>query len=329
MTVIIPLAGYGIRLRPLSFSIPKALLLCGGDTVLGWILESIDSLSPSEIVLVIGYKGDVIRDWVREHYGNLPIKWVVQEEAKGLGHAVWMAKEVVSPESEVLIYLGDSIFDLEWDIIKQGKDNFIAVREVEDPKRFGIVKLKGDVILDLEEKPKKPSSNLAAVGLYYIEKWDLLYQHLNYLIEKDIKTKGEYQLTDAFKLMLEKGNIELKKLTVKRWYDCGNINSLLRTNAAILKDCPKWSKNKKQIKNLSYTNNSSILKNSNVGPFVAVGENSLIEKSSIKNSIIGNGAKIVNSDIFDSVVGDNVEIVNATGKFIVGSNSLIKGKECS
>jgi glucose-1-phosphate thymidylyltransferase len=329
MTVIIPLAGYGIRLRPLSFSIPKPLLLCGGDTVLGWILESIKTLSPSEIVLVIGYKGDIIRDWVRERYGNLPVKWVVQEEAKGLGHAVWMAKGIVSSESEVLIYLGDSIFDLEQDIIKEGKDNFIGVREVEDPERFGIVKVKGDTIVDIEEKPEKPSSNLAAVGLYYIKKWELLYRHLDYLITEDIKTKGEYQLTDAFKLMMEKGDTELKKLTVARWHDCGNINSLLRTNAAILKDCPKWCKNKKQIKNFSYISDSSVLKNSNVGPFVTVGGNSLIEKSSIENSIIGNAAKIVNSDIFDSVIGDGVEIVNAKGKFIVGSNSLITGKECS
>jgi glucose-1-phosphate thymidylyltransferase len=329
MTVIIPLAGYGIRLRPLSFSTPKPLLLCGGDSVLGWILESIQPLSPSEIVLVIGYKGDIIRDWVRERFGNLPVEWVVQEEAKGLGHAVWMAKEIVSPESEVLIYLGDSIFDLEQNTIKEGKDNFIGVREVEDPERFGIVKAKGDTIVDLEEKPENPSSNLAAVGLYHIKRWELLFRHLDYLIEKDIKTKGEYQLTDAFKFMIEKEDIKLKSLTVARWHDCGNINSLLRTNAAILKDCPKWFKNKKQIKNFSYISNSSILKNSNIEHFVTVGENSLIEKSNIKNSIVGNAVKIVNSDILDSVIGDGTEIINAKGKFIVGSNSLIKGKECS
>jgi glucose-1-phosphate thymidylyltransferase len=329
MTVIIPLAGYGIRLRPLSFSIPKPLLLCGGNTVLGWILESIQALSPIEIVMVIGYRGDIIRDWVSENFENLPVKWVVQEEAKGLGHAVWMAKEVVSSGSEVLIYLGDSIFDLEWNILKEGKENLIAVREVKDPKRFGIVKVKGDTIIDLEEKPEKPSSNLAVVGLYYVKKWELLYRSLDYLIRKDIKTRGELQLTDAFKLMLDKESVELKRLPIKKWYDCGNISSLLETNAAILKDCPDWFKGKKNVKNFSYISNSSILKNSSVGPSVTVGTNSLIEKSSIKNSIIGNEVKIINSDIFDSVVGDYTEIANVKGRIIVGSNSLITEKECS
>jgi glucose-1-phosphate thymidylyltransferase len=328
MTVIIPLAGSGTRLRPLSFSIPKPLLLCGGNTILGWILKSIEHLSPEEIILVVGYKGEVIKDWVRKYYGNLPVKWVIQDKAKGLGHAVWMAKEIVSPESEVLIYLGDTIFDLDWKVIKEGKENLIGVREVRDPRRFGIAKTEGDIIVYLEEKPENPSSNLAVIGLYYIKKWEFLCSQLDYLIKKEIKTKGEYQLTDAFKLMVERESVELKSLSIKGWYDCGNISSLIETNAAILKDCQGWFKDKKNIKNFSYIGDSSLLKNSNVGPSVTVGENSLIEKSNIKNSIIGNRVKIENSEIFDSVIGDGSRVTNAKGKFIVGSDSVITGKEC-
>ena len=161
MTVVIPLGGYGTRLRPLTFSVPKPLLLCGGDTVLGCIFKSITSLNPLEIILVVGYKGDVIKKWVDEHYSNLPVKWVVQEEPKGLGHAVWKAGEVVLPESDVLIYLGDSIFDLDWDLIKEGKYNFVAVKEVPDPQRFGVAEIEDDKIVDLVEKPGSPSSNSA------------------------------------------------------------------------------------------------------------------------------------------------------------------------
>ena len=327
MTVVIPLAGYGTRLRPLSFSIPKPLLLCGGGTVLDWIFKSISKLSPSEIVLIVGYKRDIIRDWVVEHYSDLPVKWVVQEEPKGLGHAVWKAGEVVLPESDVLIYLGDSIFDLDWDLIKEGKDNFVAVKEVPDPQRFGIAEIEDDKIVDLVEKPAKPSSNLAVVGLYYMKKWSFLYKQLNFLIEEDIRTENEFQLTDALKLMLDREDVELKKLSVRGWYDCGKTDTLLQTNAGLLKNPPDWIDFKEYIINSTYISDSSNLKDAELGHFVTVGENSLIEKSSIKNSIVGNAVKIVNSDIYDSIIGDESEIVNARGKFVVGSNSLIIEKE--
>lgn len=328
MTVVIPLAGYGIRLRPLTFSVPKPLLLCGGDTVLGWIFKSISKLSLSEIILVVGYKGNIIKNWVREHYGNLPVKWVVQEEAKGLGHAVWKIGEVISPESDVLIYLGDSIFDVDWDIIKKGKENFIGVKEVQDPQKFGVAEVEDDKIVDLVEKPQEPPSNFAVVGLYYIKEWSLLYRQLDFLIEEDIRTKDEYQLTDALKLMLDRENAELKKLSVRGWYDCGKTDTLLQTNAKLLKNPPDWIDFKDSIKNFSYINGSSELKDTELGHFVTVGESSLIEKTSIRNSIIGNAVKIVDSNIFDSIIGDDSEIINARGKFVVGSNSLVWGKEC-
>lgn len=327
MTVIIPLAGYGTRLRPLSFSIPKPLLLCAGDTVLSWIFKSITNLSPSEIILVIGYKGNLIRRWVKNNYENLPVRWIEQVEQKGLGHAVWEAGKYISPDSDVLIYLGDTIFDIEWEIIKKGRENFIGVKEVRNPERFGVAEINEDRIVDLVEKPENPSSNLAVVGFYYIKKWASLYRQLNSLIEEDMKTKDEYQLTDALKLMIEREVVELKTLPVKRWHDCGKIDTLLQSNAELLKEPPKWFDFKDKIKNFSYISDSSNLKDTELGDFVTIGENSLIEKSIIRNSIIGNSVKIINSDIFDSVIGNDVEIINASGRFLVGSNSVIHGKE--
>lgn len=328
MTIIIPLAGYGTRLRPLTYSIPKPLLLCGGDTVLGWIFKSIDTLSPSEIILIVGYKGNIVKSWVREHYGNLPVKWVVQEGAKGLGHAVWKAGELVSPENDVLIYLGDSIFDLDWNLIKEGEDNLVGVKEVEDPQRFGVVQLEGNKVIDLVEKPVEPSSNLAVVGIYYIKKWMFLYKQLNFIIEEDIRTKNEYQLTDALNLMLKKEDIVLKTFSIRRWYDCGTTDTLLQNNTELLKSPPDWVDFKDRIQNFSYISNSAELKDTELGDFVTVGESSLIEKTIIKNSIIGNNVKIVNSNISDSIIGDKSEVVNVKGKLIVGSNALVRGKEC-
>ena len=325
MTVVIPIAGYGTRLRPLSFSVPKPLLLCAGYTVLDLILKSIEDLAPSEIVLVIGYKGDVIRDWVKKNHGDLPVSFVIQEHPKGLGHAIWRAGEKIDTSENVLIYLGDSVFDMEWDTIKGARGNFIGIKEVTEPSRFGIVEVEGDVIVDMVEKPDEPASNLAVVGLYYIENWGSLYKHLDSLIEERMKTKDEYQLTDAFKFMLERENTELKALSVRGWYDCGKIDALLESNAKLLETPPEWLDFKNSAQKLSCVNGSSVLKDSNLGDFVTVGENSLIENSSIKNSIIGNEVKIIGSNIFDSIIGNGSEIINLNGKFLVGSDSLIKG----
>lgn len=325
MTVIIPIAGYGTRLRPLTFSIPKPLILCGGSTILGLIFKSIEALTPSKIILVVGYKEKLIRDWVKKNYRNLPVDFVTQEELKGLGHAVWKAGEKIDGDDDVLIYLGDSVFDIDWDTIKERKEDFVGIKEVDEPSRFGVVEVDGGRIVDLVEKPDNPVSNLAVVGLYYIKKWNLLYKHLDYLIEKDLKTKDEYQLTDALKFMLEKDSIELKALRVKRWYDCGKIDTLLKTNAELLKSPPDWLDLKNNMQNLSYISSSCVLKDSKLDSFVAVGEDSLIEKSNIKNSIIGNKVKIINSNIFDSIIGDSTELINSSGRFVVGSNSLIKG----
>jgi glucose-1-phosphate thymidylyltransferase len=328
MTVIIPVAGYGTRLRPLSFSIPKPLLLCGGSTILGLIFKSIEGLAPSKIILVVGYKEELIRDWVTKNYSNLPVDFVTQGELKGLGHAVWRAGEKIDGNDHVLIYLGDSVFDIDWDVIKEGKENFVGVKEVDEPSRFGIVEIKGDTIVDLVEKPDNPVSNLAVVGLYYIRKWNFLNKHLDYLMDENLTTKDEYQLTDALKFMLERDNIELKALPVKGWYDCGEIDTLLKTNAELLKSPPDWLDSNNNMQDLSYISSSSILKDSNLGRFVTVGEDSLIEESNIENSIIGNKVKIINSNIFDSIIGDGTELINSRGRFVVGSNSLINGKEC-
>jgi glucose-1-phosphate thymidylyltransferase len=271
MTVIIPIAGYGVRLRPLSFSVPKPLLLCGGSTILDLIFKSIEGLAPSEIILVVGYKEELIRDWVKENYSNLPVDFVTQEEPKGLGHAVWKAGRKIDGNNDVLIYLGDSVFDIEWDTIKKGNGNFIGIKEVDEPSRFGIVEVEENRIVNLVEKPDNPVSNLAVVGLYYIRKWNFLKKHLDYLIEKNLTTKNEYQLTDALKYMLERENIELKALPVKGWYDCGKIDALLKSNEELLKAPPGWIDFKNNMQKFSYISSSSVLKDSNLGNFVTVG----------------------------------------------------------
>ncbi len=326
MKVIIPIAGCGTRLRPLTYGIPKPLLPCAGNTVLGWIFKSISFLSASEIIMVIGYKGNEIREWVERLYPKLLIRWVVQKEARGLGHAIWTGGKEISLDEDILIYLGDTIFDADWERIQSGEDNLIAVREVEDPRRFGVVKIEDGKVVDMVEKPTHPPSNLAILGLYYIKKWGSLYPYLNYLVEEDIKTGGEHQLTDGLRLMIEKENITLKVIPVKGWFDCGTKKNLLETNAALLKNYLEDKMNKDWIKSPSYIANSAEIKDSEIGPYVSIGENSVVKDSIVTNSIIGSEVEVSNSRLFNSIIGNRAEIKNAEGSFIIGCNAIISSQ---
>ncbi|MCK4226342.1 NTP transferase domain-containing protein [candidate division WOR-3 bacterium] len=327
MTVVIPLAGYGTRLKPLTHEIPKPLLNVAGDTVLGWIFKSISSLSVSRIVLLVGYRGEQIQEWVGENYPELNVKWVFQKQMKGLGHAIWTAGKGIPLEEDVLIYLGDTIFDVDWAEIDKGAKNFIAVKEVEDPERFGIAEIKNGRVIDMVEKPDNPTSNLAVVGLYYIKRWGKLFSCLNQIIEMDMKTKGEYQLTDALRMLIGEEKLVIEPLSVKGWFDCGTKKTLLKTNAALLLNHQRNKFKKGTVKGPCYIHDSAVIRNSIIGPFVSIGENSVIENSCVDNSIIGSGVTTLNAKVHSSIIGDRVEIKNSEGVFHLASDSIVVGKE--
>lgn len=327
MTIIIPLAGYGTRLRPFTYETPKPLLWVAGDTVLGWIFKSISSLPISTIVLVIGYKGEEIMEWVNVNYPELNIRWVMQKDSKGLGHAIWLAGKDVPRNEDVLIYLGDTVFDVDWQEISSKDKNLIGVKEVSNPRRFGVAKVEDGEITDVVEKPENPSSNLAIVGLYYIKEWNSLFPYLDTTIQKDIKTKGEYQLTDSYRMILEEKDVILEPLYVKGWFDCGTKMSLLETNAHLLENFQENRIEADWINNPCYINNSARIKDSIIGPNVSIGSGSVIENSFIENSIIWNDVNIINSYINESIIGNRAEIRNSRGVFHLAANSLIIGKE--
>jgi len=327
MTVIIPLAGYGTRLRPFTYETPKPLMQVAGDTVIGWIFKSLSLLDVSRFVLVVGYKGDEIKEWINKNYSKLNIKWVIQEDTEGLGHAVWLAGKDIIEDEDVLIYLGDTIFDVSWDKIEYKDKNLIAVKEVKNPNRFGIVKIQNGKIIDVVEKPENPPSNLAIVGLYYINRWGDFFPFLDKIINEKIKTKDEYQLTDGLRMMLKKDNILLEPFSVQNWFDCGTKESFIQTNSHLLKKCEINEFNEDWIKNPCYIDNNSIIKKSIIGPNVSIGSDSIIENSYIENSIIWNNVHIKNSFIKDSIIGDRVEVDNLKGTFYLASDSIIIGKE--
>lgn len=230
MKALIPLAGQGTRLFPHTKKRQKALLPVCGKPVLDHVLQPFLEAGIRDISLVIGYLGDQIKDHMRK-YSDLQIRYIVQPQQRGLGEAVFLGLE---DESEpMVIVLSDTILEMDfWGFIHE-EGNLLGVMEVDDPRRFGVVETEGRQILSMVEKPATPISNLAISGIYRIEQPRKLRESLNSIMTSEIKTKGEFQLTDALNHMLQAGD-EFRTFPVDRWLDCGTKESLLATNSYFL-----------------------------------------------------------------------------------------------
>jgi glucose-1-phosphate thymidylyltransferase len=308
MKAVIPTAGVGSRLRPHTHTIPKALIQVAGKPILGYILDEIKALSIEEIVLVIGYMGEKVMEYVDNNY-DFKVSYVEQSERKGLGHAIYLTKDYISDEP-ILIILGDTIFKADFKQIMNSPYNSIGVKKVSDPRRFGIVELSGDFISNLVEKPDLPPTDLAIVGIYYINTTQSLFASLEKIIKEGLRTKGEEKITT---------------FEVEGWFDCGEAESLLATNRYLL-----------ELKHTDYELEGSIVRppvfispyaridNSIIGPYVSIAGGSVITDSIITDTIINENAKVEHILLRDSLIGDNAEVSGNFYKLNVGDSSEIK-----
>jgi len=322
MKVIIPVAGIGTRLRPHTYSTPKVLLQVAGRPMLAHILDSVRRLKPEKVILIVGFLGDQIVRYVSKNY-KFKCEFIEQKELKGLGYAINMAAPELEDDQPVLIILGDTIFDADLLPVIKGKHDSLGVKRVADPRRFGVAEKRGGFVTRLIEKPKKPTSNLAVVGIYYIKSSGVLKASLDQVITRRIRTKGEYQLTDALQLMID-GGVKFRTFEVKGWYDCGKAEALLETNRQLLGKG-------KQVRRLKgsriiapvFVAKSARVEGCVLGPNVSVGEKAHLKNSSIENSIIGQRALVENSTLTSSLVGNRARIKRASGSVNVGDSSEI------
>ena len=322
MKVIIPMAGSGTRLRPHTYTTPKALVYVAGRPVLEYILDELYSINFSELILIVGENKEQIENYMQENHSDLNVRYVEQEEPLGLGHAISLAGEFVNDEP-VLITLGDTIFVVDMNQFINSDFGLIGVKEVEDARSFGIVELENGFIKRLIEKPQQPPTNLAISGLYYIKNSKLLFECLYQLIEKNIRTKNEYQLTDALELMVEKGE-KIKAAVIDGWYDCGNPERLLTTNRYLLeKRSSEYDIEKALIISPVYIAESATIENSIIGPYASIGDEVEILNSIVKDSIINPKAKIENIMLDRSLVGENTVIVGQFKEVNVGDTCKV------
>jgi glucose-1-phosphate thymidylyltransferase len=324
MKAVIPVAGIGTRLRPHTHTIPKALVPVAGKPIVGHILEELEPLGVKEIVLVTGYMGDRVRDYVAEAYPHLKVCCVDQEERKGLGHAIYLTKECVEG-GPVLIILGDTVVTADYSTFVGGQRTLIGVKSVDDPQRFGVVEVDDGRVKSLVEKPDVPPSNMAIVGLYYIVNSGLLFDCLTEIVEKDIRTKGEYQLTDALTLMLERGE-DMGVFPVDGWHDCGLPATLLETNRVLLE---RSGGNGKQVEGSIILPPVSIdpsakIERSVVGPYVSVAAGATISDSVVRDSILSSGAVVEMSLLSNSLIGEGALVRGHFQRLNVGDSSEIE-----
>lgn len=325
-TAVIPVAGTGTRLRPHTYTYPKVLLTVGDKPILGHILDKLKENNFKKICLVIGYLGEKVRQYVSSNYPEFDVSYAVQEEQKGLGHAIWLTKTYVN--GPIFIILGDTIIEADLPSFLKGDCDKIGVKKVSDPSRFGVVKVKNGYIEHMVEKPEKFVSDLAIVGLYSFKNSALLFNSLSELAKTGKTTKGEMQLTDAMALMIKKGH-KIKPVNTEGWFDCGKPETLLATNRHILsrKKAIKYPNGSFFVIKPCYISAKAKISNSIIGPNVSVGDGSVIENSIISDSIINENAVIKNANLDKSLIGPSAYVSGRIDSINIGENSEIKLSE--
>jgi len=335
MKVIIPAAGTGTRLFPHTHTKPKPMVYIAGKPIIGHILDRMVDLEPEEIILVIGYRKEQVMSYVDKHYRDIfNIQYVDQKERLGLGHSIYLTRELVG-DLDIMIALGDMIFKSGYlDFYELHAENghcagSIGVKEVNEPQKYGIVELEPETswIKQLEEKPEHPASNLGIAGVYFIRDTPVLFDVLDWMLENNINTRGEYQLTDALQEMIRRGS-RFKTFTVSSWYDCGHAESLLATNRVLLDekedvDGAYEVVDSVVIHPVAIGENVRIV-NSVIGPYASIASDTVVENSIISNSVIGSRTHISKVNLQSSIIGDAANLVGKHNSLNIGGSSSIE-----
>jgi glucose-1-phosphate thymidylyltransferase len=307
------MAGKGTRLRPQTLTLPKPLYPIGDKSIVEHLITLVKKTIPQidEVHFVIhptfGPEVEKQLTHLGERY-QMQTYLHYQEEQLGTAHAIYQAKDALS--GPILIIFADTLFISEMQI-DPNLDGIIWCKEVEDPRQFGVVFLNTDGhIIHLVEKPEHPESNLAITGIYYLKNGELLKSKIEQLLRQNIKSKGEYQLTDALQFMIQEG-ARMGVATIQEWLDCGSRDALLATQSVWFRYFPPPEPPKKEGVTIIppvFLHHSATLSECTIGPYVTVGPNARITRSIIQHSIIREGAVIENALFHHSLIGAHAEI---------------------
>ena len=327
MKAVIPVAGAGTKLRPLTYTQPKALIPIAGKTILSHIVDQLHEAGITEFIFIVGYLGEKIQDYVKQTYPHLTTHFVYQNERQGTGHAVELTKKLIGDEP-IFVALGDTICEFDVKEIIDSPDSMIGIRKVDDPRDFGVATIDENGFIEhLVEKPAIPKSNMALVGLYKINETAVLFECLQQLFVENITTRGEYNLTDALACMIQKGT-RFRSFKVANWFDCGKKESILETNATLLKKMGGHVPAADIYKDTIIIHPVSIaagctISNAIIGPHVAIGPNTTITQSIIRDSIIGGYTNLHEVVLDNSLIGSDASVKGLSRSLNIGDNTEI------
>ncbi len=328
MKIVIPMAGYGTRLRPHTWSKPKPLVTVAGKPVLGHVLDMFASLpSIDEVIFIVGYLGDQVQNYVARAYPGLRARYVEQTDMLGQSHAVWLARQGLS--GPMLLVFVDTLIDADLSGLQaEGAEALAWVKAVPDPRRFGVAEVGPDGLVSrLVEKPEDVGNNLAVVGFYYLRQAERLIAAIETQMEQKQVLHGEYFLADALNILLRQG-LKMGVRPVEVWHDCGKPEALLETNRYLLEHGRDNSaavalRPGVVVVPPVYVDPSATIAEAVIGPHVSIGAECEVRRSILQDSIIDGGSQILDTALSGSLIGRDARVIGRYRALNVGDSSEI------
>jgi len=331
LKVVIPMAGFGTRLRPHTWSRPKQLMSLADKSVLAHVIDMFSTLTDPknvEFIFIVGYLGDKVEAYMKEYHPEVQVKYVVQEEMRGQSHAIYLTKEYLS--GPMLMVFADTLIETDLAFLAEEDADVVAwVKPVPDPRRFGVTVLGEDGwVKRIIEKPRDVSNNLAVVGFYYFKDSMDLIAAIEEQIEGGQQLKGEFYLADAVNIMLDQG-AKMRTERVQIWLDAGTAEAVLETNRYLLKNGYDNSDELEPAEGLTvippvYIDPSAKVTASVIGPYAAIGADCVVDHSVISDTIVEKNSQLRGVSLAYSLIGENALVEGGPRNLNIGDNCEVK-----
>lgn len=329
--IAVPMAGFGTRMRPHTWSKPKPLVPIAGRTVLDYALDQFKSLPVDwdvEYIFITGEQGKApIQKHMEKFHPEKKVQYLIQAVMRGQSDALYLARDYL--KGPTLMAFSDTLIETDLSFLAaENADGLAWVKPVPDPRRFGVAQVTPEGrVTRLIEKPQDISNNLVIVGFYYFKNGEDLIDAIEEQMRRGTTLKGEYFLADAVNILLERGQI-FRTVPVEIWLDAGIPETTLETNGYLLHHgCDNSQRYAGQdglvVVPPVYIDPSAEVRHAVIGPNVSIGANCKVSEAVIRNSIIGDESTIDQMILTDSLIGDRVILTGQPDRLNVGDNSQI------